>query len=532
MPDAVIEPYHSSESPIAGTPHKRSSSFYAVAAGRKIGIFTSWATAQQSTDRYSSAMHKRFDDLEAATAYMKNHLGATHSPTLYTDDVPNFDTSENEVFLNLSSNDQSSTPNPNRSVSGVPPSSVTSLPQNDMRLDELTVSLNQLNSTLTTLNQTLLNLPLLLTQSQKDLSHSILNGFSDSAMLPIVSAISNISTPLTCLNDRLSSIDMLLDPDTQRVSPKKLVTSHQRQNNFSLTGHGLGQKSDDPGKADHGLEQDQLACRPHEVNQQVPLNKPTGSSTASPATSIQSVSQPQGVKHQDPPNQLTGSNIASPATRNSQQKTELDLNQITRPGQSNAAKHVIPRSHYKNRRPTIFEPEKCIVISSTDKEYIKSLNQDIIRCSINKHFGPVIIDMVTRYKFYSGSPKYIIQFKNETTAKDVVEKWSEHILQGSDARLTQKPSQHIGMMKFVPLNISDDMLTADINAVYPTAKAYRLHALDGSPLRTVKITFSAGEDLTSSIENGMLLKTTNLLCRVEKPYADATLTTTPQTQDG
>lgn len=64
-----------------------------------------------------------------------------------------------------------------------------------------------------------------------------------------------------------------------------------------------------------------------------------------------------------------------------------------------------------------FQPEKCVVISSSQAENIRSLKQDTIRHVFSKQLGPIMIDNITPYKFQSENPKYMIQLSNTEDGK-------------------------------------------------------------------------------------------------------------------
>jgi len=53
---------------------EKKTTYYAVARGRKIGIFLTWGECQQHTQRYSNALFKKFDNLGNAKQYVLNNM--------------------------------------------------------------------------------------------------------------------------------------------------------------------------------------------------------------------------------------------------------------------------------------------------------------------------------------------------------------------------------------------------------------------------------------------------------------------------
>ena len=179
--------------------------------------------------------------------------------------------------------------------------------------------------------------------------------------------------------------------------------------------------------------------------------------------------------------------------------------------------------HQQKKTPRsniVFNPKRCIVITDITKEEVHKLNQDIIRATINAHFGPTMIDLINRYKFNSNNPKYIVQLAKEDDIDKIVDSWDETLFGGSHARRTIEPQNlPTGMIRGVPIDLEDETLNNDIISQYNNAKLYRLRAPDGSLLRTVKINFATEAELNSAIQKGILLHSRNTLLRVEAPYS-------------
>ena len=166
------------------------------------------------------------------------------------------------------------------------------------------------------------------------------------------------------------------------------------------------------------------------------------------------------------------------------------------------------------RRTVLFNPEKCVVIENIPESALPSINQDTIRSEICKMFGPTMIDIVNRYKPNSTNPKFIVQFADSNVIDNIVTNWSS--LLGTSVRKTIKPNLHIGMAKGVPLSITDEELSTQVNRAFPRSTTYRLKA-QGNPLRTVKINFDTEEQLFKACNEGLLIDSNNLLVRIEKP---------------
>lgn len=168
---------------------------------------------------------------------------------------------------------------------------------------------------------------------------------------------------------------------------------------------------------------------------------------------------------------------------------------------------------------TKFNPAKCIVISNIDKEHLKQLNQDKIRRELSKKFGPVMIDLVNRYKPNGPNPRLIIQLAKESVVENVLSQWDSSLFGGSTARKTIKPNTFIGMIKGVPLDIPDDDIKSSLEG---TSDIYRMKMANGTLLHTVKVTFTDKHYLDKALADGMLMEEHNILCRIERPYDKST----------
>lgn len=210
---------------------------------------------------------------------------------------------------------------------------------------------------------------------------------------------------------------------------------------------------------------------------------------------------------------------------------------IDNPSPSSSSPHQTEASHIKQRpsateapaddktrtkhtNQTEFKPERCIVIGDLNKETANLLNQDIIRRTISQKFGPIIIDLINRYKHNTTNPKYIVQFADPTVIPTILSGWDCHTLRGTTVRrtITPTPNSHIAMARGVPLDLSDDDLAAAADDMYPGCSTYRLRSKTGTPLRTVKLEFTTREERDGAIQNGLKIDIHHLLLRVELPY--------------
>lgn len=188
--------------------------------------------------------------------------------------------------------------------------------------------------------------------------------------------------------------------------------------------------------------------------------------------------------------------------------------------------HNTPNAHKQSTNAVTnnsakFCPEKCIVLSAsgTDHAPLKSLPHDTIRRTLSTNHGPLIIDSISKYHFNSTNPRLMIQLSSKETVEKVVTDWRPDSFGGTTVRATIKPSSNTlhGMVKGVPLDITDHDIMTAVNHQYPDSTHARLSKND-QPLRTIKITFADAEQKNKAIAEGLLLDTYNMLFRVEPPY--------------
>lgn len=216
------------------------------------------------------------------------------------------------------------------------------------------------------------------------------------------------------------------------------------------------------------------------------------------------------------------SNISS--CKHSNDPSTSQAAQNFQPSQNHAVSRNITQSkEIKYSFLPSFQPEKCIVVSCTknDIESFKKLNRDNIRRDISTYHGPIIIDLINKYKHQSINPRFIIQFSSKETATKVVKNWKEETFGGSSVRVTIDPSEtrHVGMVRGIPIDVDESTIKTAISTHYNGATFERLFK-DGKPLRTIKITFTNNLHMTNAVNNGLLIESINMLFRIEQPYSN------------
>ena len=186
----------------------------------------------------------------------------------------------------------------------------------------------------------------------------------------------------------------------------------------------------------------------------------------------------------------------------------------------------IANQHKPVTRGPQFQPEKCIVVSSnnidSNSDQFKHTKQDTIRRTLCNNHGPLIIDLINRYRFNSSNPRFIIQFDSIETATKIAQEWKSDSFGGSAVRTTINPndiSAHIGMVKGVPRDIPEKEIHDAICTKYSDATFIRL-TKDQQPLRTLKVLFKSKSELDHAVVNGLLVSSQNMIFRVEPAYTN------------
>lgn len=180
-----------------------------------------------------------------------------------------------------------------------------------------------------------------------------------------------------------------------------------------------------------------------------------------------------------------------------------------------------PISKPRNTSNQNFDPTKCVVLSSTnaDKEHLTSLKQDQIRHLISTNHGPMIIDIIQKYKFRSANPRLMIQLGSVKDVTKLVSSWKPTSLGGTSVRATINPMENIvGMIRGVPLDLDISDLEKAAHSTFNDSVCYRLNR-DNNPTRTVKITFANKLDLTNAVSSGLLIPEHNMRFRIELPFS-------------
>jgi hypothetical protein len=201
-----------------------------------------------------------------------------------------------------------------------------------------------------------------------------------------------------------------------------------------------------------------------------------------------------------------------------QQQQKQHQQQQTQQQRQGQCRTQPPKSQYTDKSTPEFDHEKCFIIHSTKQDFT-SISQDDVRKAIGKLNGPTMIDFIKRYKFNSADPKFIIQITKPEQVDIIIKKWEAEALGGSSARRPIQPSQHVGIIKDVPIYIMNEDLQQEVQTVFKDATVYRMRTKDGTnPQRTVKVNFNDETQLGNALANGITFNKHQLLFRVEKPY--------------
>lgn len=188
----------------------------------------------------------------------------------------------------------------------------------------------------------------------------------------------------------------------------------------------------------------------------------------------------------------------------------------TAPLKNNIKRQPTSRSKESND----FRAEDNLVIEiKKDSTTYANFNQDNIRRDLNQAFGSIIIEKVNKYKFGSDKPRIMIQLRDKTVKKNMVENWKPMLFGGSSVRETIDPKSLVansGMLKGVPIDADDDTLRTDICALFPGVTAERIFFKDGKPMRMFKIRFNNVNDFGNALRHGICLKSQGIKCHFEK----------------
>lgn len=212
------------------------------------------------------------------------------------------------------------------------------------------------------------------------------------------------------------------------------------------------------------------------------------------------------------PTRTSGPTLSTP-TLSTHTRTKTQISR--QPNLSNTATKAPIKERISN-----FKPENCIVIaSSSNSDQFKYTNQDAIRRTLCANHGPLLIDSITRYKFQSANPRFMIQLASPELVKQIVEEWKPESFDGSTARATIKPTtdDHVGMARHIPLDVTDEEILEAVTHSYPGATHERFYK-DGKPLRTIKIKFTTDSQLSAALTKGILFESQHMLFGIELPH--------------
>ena len=147
-----------------------------------------------------------------------------------------------------------------------------------------------------------------------------------------------------------------------------------------------------------------------------------------------------------------------------------------------------------------YDPEKTVIIQGVKKkEFLVSTGADLKR-QLGKLFQ-FRIKIQTAQKTMRGNLQY--QLSTSEDAKRIIAEWEASFL-GGETRATSPSTGKLyeGALKDVPIDIDDTTLQELISKTYTGVICKRLNK-QGSPLLTVKVTFTSEQDLQDCIEHGV-----------------------------
>ena len=93
-----------------------------------------------------------------------------------------------------------------------------------------------------------------------------------------------------------------------------------------------------------------------------------------------------------------------------------------------------------NTTPFIPENNIVITIEKTSQAYT-NFSHDLVRQAVNNKYEPTLIEKISRYNFFTNTPRTMLQLKSSEAANSLIEKWEKDTFGGSEVRttpLTQK----------------------------------------------------------------------------------------------
>jgi hypothetical protein len=435
--------------------------YYAISKGRRIGIYDNWSLAQKQVHMFSGSCYKGFQTEKGADSYMAK-AGISKPKYIVTD--LSFQSQQSDISC-------WSDTSFSKELSSEAETPLSSTPKTANKGEKITSKLNVQNEKKTTSSIKSQNM---IEKTTTDSNPPLTDAGSSSLpnnTNPCSNCV-NLTQLIGQLTHRLAAVESQLQKLNQHVTSNHCQDElFKRQKAFELQITGALNKLPT-------------------IDRQVSAGTHTHSS---PRNYAAATSMPQATAIYQQRHRPAGVRATSPT----------------------------PSTFRRTAGAVTFDPEKCVVITDINREIIVKLNNDKIREAISKKYGPIIIDLINRCKFQGPSPKYIIQLADTDTAKKIIDQWDSSLFGGSSARATIKPDAHVGVLKGVPIHLTDDVILADISKAHDSTKIYRLKTRNNEPLRTVKVTFNSEGDLDKALNEGILLDSLNMLFRIEKfnPYS-------------
>ena len=155
-----------------------------------------------------------------------------------------------------------------------------------------------------------------------------------------------------------------------------------------------------------------------------------------------------------------------------------------------------------------FEREKCFVIDDIKSKDQVSSDDNIRKIVGNQH--KVVIDRISR----SRNGKIFVQLGDQKDVEQVIKNWNQENFGGSTISKSEKPQRKLGVLKGVPLYMTDEDIQAELqNSGYKHADVKRI-TKQGSPTRALRVRFDNSDDLEKAIKGNVVLQ--NLVIRVEE----------------
>jgi hypothetical protein len=480
MPVSKKRKKRASESDESSDAKSRNSSkykFYAVRNGRTTGVFKNWLTCSKSVLGFKNAVFKGFRSLEDAKSFMSSANIVCDYVDFDPEQINNISTAS---IASTSSVSMSSNLELIDVVDPVHPST-SSLPS--ICRPVLAAASEETASGQITNN----NKPIHQFLSRSATKCDSCSGY-ENKIETLITRIKSLEDIVKKQSDAISVLHCKLD-DCSRDSRKQFQEFHK---NFE---HSMLQKCSSIAKSKDSYASKLVSYRDNIHGNNI-ADKESTLSQATPSQIRPSTSVP----HSCLPSSLSKNKIAGNVCSNSTASIRT---------QNNFAKKVD------------FEPSKCIVIHDLCTSEVSKINQDVVRALISDKFGPMIIDFVSKYKFTSNFPKFVVQFADAKNVDVVLNGWCTSFFGGSKARKTIKPISYVAYIKGVPLEMTDDKILDDIRKHYSCSSIYRLKSnSDGTPLRTVKINFVDQDNLERALKDKIVFPSFyNLMVNVNLPFS-------------